>query len=194
MEELKRIQSTLNAPKNLTNNFGHYNYRSCEGILESLKPLLSENECTLTLSDEIVEVGGRIYVKSIAALKNKSGEKEETAAYAREEETKKGMDAAQITGSASSYARKYALNGLFCIDDTKDPDATNKHGKEEKEQAISKAEKKPTPAEEFDTIIKQINSATTAAQLKSIYNSYPHYQTDERFLDFLSVRKTELGL
>lgn len=129
-EKLIAVQRELKAPKGQRNTFGNYNYRSCEDILEAVKPLLAKHGLLLTLSDEMVEVGGRIYVKAMAMVQ--SGEESETVtAYAREEETKKGMDASQITGAASSYARKYALNGLFCIDDTKDSDATNTHGREE---------------------------------------------------------------
>lgn len=134
-DKLLGIQTALKAPKNQTNPFGGYNYRSCEEILEAVKPLLEKAMTTLNLSDEIVEVGGRIYVKATATLYDCSSYTEghidtiSATGYAREEESKKGMDASQITGSASSYARKYALNGLFCIDDTKDADATNTHGK-----------------------------------------------------------------
>lgn len=123
---LSEIQSTLNAPKNLHNKFGGYNYRSCESILEALKPLLKQHNASLILNDDMVEVGGRIYVKATVTLTAKDQSWQSTA-FARESETKKGMDESQITGAASSYARKYALNGLFAIDDTKDADATNKH-------------------------------------------------------------------
>lgn len=119
---LADIQGKLKVPKNQTNSFGGYKYRSCEDILEAVKPLLGDN--VLTISDELVQVGERYYVKAIAKFNST-----EVTAYAREEEIKKGMDGAQITGSASSYARKYALNGLFLIDDTKDSDATNTHEK-----------------------------------------------------------------
>lgn len=122
MKELQIIQTKLKAPKSQYNKFGQYNYRSCEDIVEAAKPLLAENECTLTISDDIIMIGTRVYVKATATITNSQGEKEQCSAFAREEETKKGMDTAQITGSTSSYARKYALNGLFCIDDTKDPD------------------------------------------------------------------------
>jgi hypothetical protein len=108
------------------NTFGKYKYRSCEDILEAVKPLLGD--LVLTISDDIVEVGGRVYVKATVSIYSGSGTLS-TTAFARESETKKGMDDSQITGSASSYARKYALNGLFCIDDTKDADATNQHDK-----------------------------------------------------------------
>lgn len=131
-QKLQGIQTELKAPKGQTNKFGGYRYRSCEDILTALKPLLAQYTCTLAISDDIVEVGGRVYVKATATLASTSSEDDYTInvnGFAREAETKKGMDDAQITGSASSYARKYALNGLFAIDDTKDPDATNDHGK-----------------------------------------------------------------
>jgi hypothetical protein len=127
-----KIQEELKAPKNQRNNFGGYNYRSAEDIIEAVKPIAHKYGYYLIISDEIVEVGGRIYVKATARLQpNEAGNIYSATGWAREEETKKGMDGAQITGAASSYARKYALNGLLAIDDTKDADATNTHGKEE---------------------------------------------------------------
>lgn len=129
-QKLQGIQSSLKAPKGQVNKFGGYSYRSAEDILTALKPLLAEWQCTLIITDEIVEVGGRVYVKAAAVLSGATGDNcIQANGFAREAENKKGMDDAQITGSASSYARKYALNGLFAIDDTKDPDATNNHGK-----------------------------------------------------------------
>lgn len=128
VEKISWIQSNLKAPKNQRNNFGGYNYRSCEDILEAVKPLLAEKGLVLTVGDEMVMLGDRFYVKSTASITD--GEHEITnTAYARESLEKKGMDSSQITGATSSYARKYALNGLLCIDDTKDADATNDHGK-----------------------------------------------------------------
>lgn len=121
MKELINIQHKLKAPKGRKNSFGNYNYRSCEDILEAVKPLLAEEECTLTLSDDMVAIGERIYVKAVATIR-KGDESVTVTAFAREAESKKGMDSSQITGTASSYARKYALNGLFLIDDTKDAD------------------------------------------------------------------------
>lgn len=119
--KLCRVQAALKAPKNQRNNFGNYNYRSCEDILEAVKPLLAKEGLVLTISDSIEMIGTRIYVKATATLTD--GEKEiTTSAYAREADVKKGMDESQITGAASSYARKYTLNGLFCIDDCKDAD------------------------------------------------------------------------
>lgn len=123
MKELIAIQKELKAPKTQYNKFGKYQYRSCEDILEAVKPLLIKYGCTLTLSDEMVNMGNRFYIKTTARFSNKDKILKVTA-YAREAETKKGMDEAQITGAASSYARKYALNGLFLIDDCKDPDRT----------------------------------------------------------------------
>jgi hypothetical protein len=141
---LQSIQTELKAPKGQTNKFGGYSYRSAEDIIEATKPLLNKYNCFLTISDDIVEVGGRVYVKATATLHQSHGDViAETTAFAREAETKKGMDEAQITGSASSYARKYALNGLLCIDDTKDPDATNTHGKQ------TNHKQKPTNTEDF---------------------------------------------
>jgi len=146
-ERLIHIQGELKAPKSQENKFGGYKYRSCEDILEAVKPLLKKEKVTLTISDDIVEVGGRVYVKATATLSD--GEDTiSTSAFAREAETKKGMDDSQITGSASSYARKYALNGLFAIDDTKDADATNTHGKGQTEahKAIAELDNRPATA------------------------------------------------
>lgn len=125
MKELLQIQSELKAPKGQFNAYGKYKYRSCEDILEAVKPILKKNNCTLLLSDSLIYVGERYYIKATATLINAEGKSVSTEAYAREEETKKGMDASQITGASSSYARKYALNGLLCIDDNKDSDTTN---------------------------------------------------------------------
>ena len=125
MKELLQIQSELKAPKGQFNAYGKYKYRSCEDILEAVKPILKKYNCTLLLSDSLVYVGDRYYIKATATLVNAEGKSVSTEAYAREEETKKGMDASQITGASSSYARKYALNGLLCIDDNKDSDTTN---------------------------------------------------------------------
>lgn len=132
--KLNFIQQQLKAPKDLFNSFGGYKYRSCESILEAIKPLLAETKTVLMISDSIESIGGRVYVKATATLVDVAnpGDYVSVSAFAREEESKKGMDGSQVTGATSSYARKYALNGLFCIDDNKDADATNTHGKEEK--------------------------------------------------------------
>ena len=127
--KLVNIQAELKAPKNQVNSFGKYKYRSAEDIIEAVKPILFKHQTALLISDEVVQVADRVYVKATAMLIDETNEELPIKVYgwAREEEVKKGMDAAQITGSASSYARKYALNGLFAIDDTKDADSTNEH-------------------------------------------------------------------
>ena len=125
-EKLIAIQSELKAPKSQYNNFGKYAYRNCEDILEALKPLLKEHKSTVYISDEIVTVLERFYIKAtVTFIDAETGESITNTAYAREEESKKGMDGSQVTGASSSYARKYALNGMFAIDDTKDSDFTN---------------------------------------------------------------------
>ena len=126
MKELITIQSKLKAPKSQFNSFGKYHYRNCEDIFEAVKPLLKETDTYLTLDDEIIMVGERYYVKATAQLWKDKEVIACTRGYAREEETKKGMDASQITGSSSSYARKSALGGMFCLDDNKDSDTTYK--------------------------------------------------------------------
>lgn len=128
--KLLKIQNELKAPKSQRNTFGNYNYRSAEDILEAVKPLLLKYELTMTISDELECIGERYYVKSTVYIQDKE-RAVSTTAFAREAESKKGMDESQITGAASSYARKYALNGMFAIDDTKDADFNNKHGKDE---------------------------------------------------------------
>ena len=143
MNKLIAIQSELKAPKGNYNSFGKYKYRSCEDILEAVKPLCLKHECLLTLSDEIVLIGERYYVKATAKITD--GENTESAtAYARESFDKKGMDESQITGTASSYARKYALNGLLNIDDTKDAD-TDQHHEQTSQQTAEKPKFEPKP-------------------------------------------------
>lgn len=149
LKQLSKIQQALKVPKGQLNSYGGYKYRSCEDILEAVKPILAENGAVLTISDEIVQLGDRYYIKATATLTDivgdglTVGKSVSVSAYAREEPTKKGMDAAQITGSASSYARKYALNGLLCIDDTKDPDTYEP--KKEEPKAPKKAESSNAP-------------------------------------------------
>lgn len=150
-EKLLNIQAELKAPKGQYNSYGGYNYRSCEDILEAVKPLLKANNCFLTITDDVEQIGDRYYIRAAATITDvEGGERYTNVAYAREEETKKGMDGAQITGTASSYARKYALNGLFLIDDTKDAD-TDEHAKQT--GAEPKEEKKAT-AKQIELIRK----------------------------------------
>ena len=159
-EKLMRIQTEIKAPKNLYNSFGKYHYRNAEGICEAVKPYLQKEKCALTLKDEIVEVGGRIYVKAIATILDcETNENFEVTAYARESLEKKGMDDSQITGTASSYARKYALNGLFLLDDTKDADT------DEYKQQIDGRKAQEHDQKKTEEVKK---SKPTAAHIKTI--------------------------
>ncbi len=196
MKELIAIQSTLNAPKGQFNKFGNYKYRSCEDILAAVKPLLNKFGCTLTLSDDVVTVGNRIYIKATATLANASGEREVTTAYAREEETKKGMDASQVTGAASSYARKYALNGLLAIDDTRDADASCSSPQPAKAQAQAQSQDDDlSPADIFRDYAKlAIEQAQSRKELTQIYNTYPILHGSKAFTGALSARTKELGI
>lgn len=153
---LAQIQSELKAPKGQRNTFGKYNYRSCEDILEAVKPLLTERGLVLLITDDIVQLGERYYVRATATIYDSEGSYISNSALAREEAVKKGMDASQITGATSSYARKYALNGLFAIDDTKDADATNKGQDEPKansQQPTAKSQKPIAFTEEIRTAL-----------------------------------------
>lgn len=146
-EKLMNIQNELKAPKGQRNSFGNYNYRSCEDILEAVKPLLAKHQAALTISDSIELIGTRFYVKATAKLVDVvDGTMIENTAYARESESKKGMDDSQLTGATSSYARKYCLNGLFAIDDAKDADTNEYHEQQKKQEAKpAKPIEKPAP-------------------------------------------------
>lgn len=172
--KLATIQQKLKCEKSQYNSFGKYKYRSCEDILKAVKPLLDETKTVLTLSDELVAIGERYYVKATATLLDAEESKDipfvSTTAYAREEETKKGMDGSQITGTASSYARKYALGGLFDIDDGIDSDATNTG--ESKPSTTAKATQK-TDKVDFNEIDEKIKNATTVQEVRAIYASVP---------------------
>ena len=154
-EKLLIIQQGLVVPKDQRNDFGKYNYRSCEDILKAVKPLLMETRTILRMTDEIAERGGRIYVQALVSLiDTESTGSIEAIAYAREEDTKKGMDSSQITGAASSYARKYALCGLLAIDDNRDSDATNDHGKQEEKKESKPVQNKQALIETSDGYYK----------------------------------------
>lgn len=174
LKGLALIQSKLKAPKSRHNNFGNYDYRSCEDILDAVKPLLKEAGCTLTLSDDISLIGERYYIVSTATLTDANGKETSVRAFAREPISKKGMDDSQLTGSASSYARKYALNGLFCIDDTRDADVQP----------------------EDDTLqiaLSEIKAARSIGTLTSVYNNYIQSLGDNpEFLAHLTERKNQL--
>ena len=166
-EKLLNIQNELKAPKGQYNNFGKYKYRNAEDILEAVKPLCFKYKATLILTDEVVLIGERYYVKATASLTDIEKELTgiEVTAYAREEESKKGMDGSQITGSSSSYARKYALNGLFNIDDTKDSDATNTGDKDDS-KASKNEEEPPNVAAIRGKVIDRIQLASLESELK----------------------------
>ena len=170
-ETLSAIQNELKAPKNQFNKFGGYNYRNCEDILEALKPILAKHNAINLLTDEVVQIGNRYYIKATATLQV-GDEKISVDAYAREEESKKGMDSSQLTGSTSSYARKYALNGLYAIDDNKDADAQssenlNNHTEKttNKNSNVQSVSNQVTPDAEKQTLVDAINS-----QIKKIHN------------------------
>lgn len=178
------VQSKLKAPKSQYNGFGKYNYRSCEDILEAVKPLLVEQGLLLTIQDDVVQVGERYYIKATATISD--GENSiDSIAFAREEETKKGMDGSQVTGASSSYARKYALNGLFCIDDNKDSDTTNVGQK-----AAKTEEKEENPL--LDMAVNDARNAYSLNELREIWTNHPNLHNNARFKVAVNQRKAEL--
>lgn len=183
------IQQNLNAPKNLYNKFGGYSYRSCESILVALKPLLLKHKAIIYFKEQVIEQNGWHYIEATACLRAEG--KEEvftTTGYAREDESRKGMDASQITGSASSYARKYALNAMFAIDDVKDSDATNTHGKENKELTTA-----PTSAPSLEEFEKKIKTLTTFAQLQNYWNTLESkVKESEEYKKIINSRNEEI--
>lgn len=183
MKELIEIQSELKAPKNLFNKFGGYNYRNAEGIMEAVKPLLKKYDCFMTISDEIRQVGERYYLYATATIVNKDGKSISVTAPAKEDESKKGLDGAQLTGSTSSYARKYALNGLFLIDDTKDPD-TNELKVESEAKAKEAAKAK---AATLDEAIAKMTAATNRAEFEAAWKAHPEFHKDTKFLEYAST-------
>lgn len=192
MKELISIQQELKASKGQYNSFGKYHYRSCEDILEAVKPLLGKHSCILNISDQIELVGDRFYVKATATIINSEGKSVTTTAFAREQESKAGMDSSQLTGSTSSYARKYALNGLFCIDDTKDADTMDNTSEGKATPAAPAAEKKednrPWMSEKnLNDIIERINGGDVAvADL-----AYEHYRMKKEYREKIVVAVRE---
>ena len=220
MKELIKIQSELNAPKNLFNKFGKYHYRNAEGILEALKPLLKKNECFIIISDEVVsfegvsvikkqkypddngimlenefESVGRVYVKATATIYNSKGESVSSTAFAREAESQKGMDSAMLTGSASSYARKYALNGLLAIDDNKDPDDLGGMEESQKPKANPKSKAvapkvapKPAPVanQEIPKEVRQkVADVTSREDVARIWTDYAYLRSNQEFNELI---------
>lgn len=207
MKELIAIQSELKAPKSQFNKFGGYKYRKAEDILEAVKPLLNKQKCTLTITDDIVMVGNRIYVKATATIKNEKGECETTTGWAREEETKKGMDGSQITGASSSYARKYALNGLFAIDDDADSDTTNNGQHQEAQQqtqaqhptaqAAQAVQQPATPqyhTNDLNEGLAYLSRCVTKGNLIWVVQTYKPLTVNPQFMQAVSAKKKELGL
>lgn len=196
MKELITIQSELKAPKTQVNNFGGYKYRKAEDILEAVKPLLAKQKCTLTITDDIVMVGNRIYVKATATIKNEKGEVETSTGWAREEETKKGMDASQITGASSSYARKYALNGLLAIDDNADSDTTN-NGQQQAQtqqpapQQSSNAQYHPNDLNEG---MEYLSRCINKDNLIWVVQHYKPLTANPQFMQAVSAKKKQLGI
>ncbi len=183
IDKLVIIQGTLKAPKNQTNNFGKYKYRSCEDILEALKPHLTTHNLYLSISDELVNLGNRYYVKATVTIED-GNDNLTVSAFAREEESKKGMDGSQVTGTSSSYARKYALNGMFGIDDTKDSDATNT-GEKVEPMANTKLDQLLVVA------LAEIKVVDNVDKLKNIWVAYPMLQQNINFKESINNRKLD---
>ena len=199
MKELITIQSTLKAPKSQFNAFGNYKYRKVEDILEAVKPIMSNLGCTLVMTDDIEMVGNRIYVKATATLKNSKGEIEITTGYAREEETKNRMDGSQITGAASSYARKYALNGLFAIDDNADSDTTNTVS-QQSQQKVKSSNHAPVASDpqyhpnDINEAIQMVSRCVNKDNLVWVMQTYQPLMSNAQFMQTLSAKRKELGI
>ena len=190
MKELIAIQKALKAPKGQKNSFGNYNYRSCEDILEAVKPLCVENNCMLVISDEMVMLGDRFYVKATATIA--SGESVmAVSAYAREAETKKGMDVAQVTGASSSYARKYALNGLFCIDDTKDADTMDNNTQPTPKQIKLASSLQRSVLKDYTVKFKAIQDGVAIGYISEALEN--HSMTEIEAAKIINHCKTKLG-
>ena len=194
MKALVTIQNELKAPKAQYNAFGKYNYRNAEDILEALKPLLLKHNCILFLSDEITHIEGRHYVKTTATFIDSDGSTISVSAYAREEQDKKGMDGSQITGASSSYARKYALNGLFLIDDTKDSDTTNQTEKEPKRKEIGQETRKVEQPVVFDVegVREFIKTLKTREELNANWKQNKELQSNPDYVEIIQTRIKEI--
>lgn len=198
MKELIAIQSELKAPKTQFNKFGGYKYRKAEDILEAVKPLLAKQKCTLIITDDIVLVGNRIYVKATATIKNEKGECETSTGWAREEETKKGMDGSQITGASSSYARKYALNGLLAIDDNADSDTTN-DGQHQAAQQQAQTQAQHPASNQFNPndLNEGLGYLSRCVSKDNLLWVIQHYQplcSNAQFMQAVSAKKKQLGI
>lgn len=197
MKELIAIQSELKAPKSQFNKFGGYKYRKAEDILEAVKPLLAKQKCTLIITDDVVLIGNRIYVKATATIKNEKGECETTNGWAREEETKKGMDGSQITGASSSYARKYALNGLFAIDDNADSDTTNDGQQQTQQQAQTQAQQPASNQFNSNDLNEGLGYLSRCVNKDNLLWVIQYYQplcSNAQFMQAVSAKKKQLGI
>lgn len=195
MQELVKIQTSLNAPKDKKNTFANYVYRSAESILEALKPHLKEHNCTVVLSDEIVLVGDRFYIKATATLTNGSGEHVSACGYAREAEIKKGNDDAQITGACSSYARKYALCGLFAIDDSRvdpDNDDNTKRGTAEDPSKKTRTSSPASPASPAPAKVKPLVQDGNELWAKAIEYCVSKGASPESLRKFYTISDADL--
>lgn len=193
MKELIEIQTKLKAPKSNEakgqNGRVIYKYRSSEDILEAVKGLLKELKCTITITDDVVLVGNRIYIKATATITNEKGESQSTSAFAREPEQLASMNQAQVTGATSSYARKYALNGLLAIDDTKDADTVHD------EQPVTQQAHEMSAQEYIRVyVVPEIEQAQSATDLTAIFNRYTTLQAVPEFISALSSRRKALGI
>lgn len=201
MKELIAIQSELKAPKSQFNKFGGYKYRKAEDILEAVKPLLAKQKCTLIITDDVVLIGNRIYVKATATIKNEKGECETTNGWAREEETKKGMDGSQITGASSSYARKYALNGLFAIDDNADSDTTNdgQHQEAQQQAQTQQPAAQQTASSQYhpndlNEGLAYLSRCVSKDNLLWVIQHYQPLCSNTQFMQAVSAKKKQLGI
>ena len=199
IKNLSKIQNEMNVKKGRYNKFGGYYYRSCEDILQTAKEVCNKYGCYVNVTDSIEYTEGRFYVKATAKVVDiETGESETATAFAREEESKKGMDGAQLTGATSSYARKYALCGLFAIDDSIDNDSLNGMP-ENKGKAANKEGAKYSSTSQPDNsqtqtsiLVRYVNECTTVEQLIDLFKANQAYQSDSTFMNALSKKRTEL--
>lgn len=199
IKNLSKIQNEMNVKKGRYNKFGGYYYRSCEDILQAAKEVCDKYGCYVNVTDSIEYIEGRFYVKATAKVVDiETGESEKAIAFAREEESKKGMDGSQLTGATSSYARKYALCGLFAIDDSIDTDSLNET-QENEGKAANKKSSKPSSTSQPDNsktqiavLIGYVNECTTVEQLSSLFKANQAYQSDSTFMNALSKKRAEI--
>ncbi|WAX07169.1 hypothetical protein BF695P2_00039 [Bacteroides phage BF695P2] len=199
IKNLSKIQNEMNVKKGRYNKFGGYYYRSCEDILQTAKEVCNKYGCYVNVTDSIEYIEGRFYVKATAKVVDiETGESEEATAFAREEESKKGMDGAQLTGATSSYARKYALCGLFAIDDSIDDDSSNGTQENEGKSANKKGAKSSSTSQPDNSqsqksiLVGYVNECTTVEQLSNLFKANQAYQSDSTFMNALSKKRAEI--